>query len=280
MRSVSVRAASKLNLTLNITGKKDNLHTLDMLCCCVDLYEHITLTKSDDITLSCDNKNVPTDKKNTAFRAAIEFFNYTGLDDGVDIRIEKAVPIGAGMGGGSADAAGVLVGMNELFETNLTTEQLCDIGIKVGSDVPMCIIGGLTRVSGVGDTVASLGTLPNYYFVVAMAGSGMSTAEAYRRFDEIGTPVPANTQEAIDSLGSTEFFDTLRNDFEHSTTIDIEPVKQKMLNHGALTALMTGSGAAVFGVFTRSDDAQSAQESFGGSAWIVRPVKNGVDILP
>ncbi len=279
MDSVKVRAAAKLNLALEITGVSGKLHTLDMLCCSVNLYEVITLSKANDITLTCNKKNVPTDRSNTAVRAAEEFFEATKCRGGVDIYIEKSVPVGAGMGGGSADAAGVLVGLNHLFETGLTLTELCDIGIKIGSDVPLCIIGGLCRVGGVGDKVETLDSMAECFFVVTMAGEGVSTAEAYSRFDELGTDAKTSTELAVQSIGTPDFYSTFSNDLEYSTTIDIEPIKSRLMKCGAVTAMMTGSGAAVFGVFDKLDLARCACESLEGEAWLLRPIGNGVEIL-
>ncbi len=279
MDKISLRAAAKLNLTLGITGIQGSLHTLDMLCVGVDLYENITLTKACDISLVCDKADIPTDARNTAYRAAESFFAATDTKGGVSIDIKKNVPVGAGMGGGSADAAGVLVGLNRLYDTDLSTDELCKIGIKVGSDVPVCIIGGLCRVQGVGDILTPIDKLPNCYFVVTMAGQGVSTAEAYRRFDDIGTDIAADTSRAIKALCNDDFYRHFSNDMEFSTSIDIDSTKHQLLSLGAKKAMMTGSGAAVFGVFLDHETAKIACDDFNGTAWLLQPIKNGVEIL-
>ncbi len=278
MDSISVRAAAKLNLTLNITGTRGSMHTLDMLCVGVDLYEQITLTKASEMSLCCDVADIPTDARNTALRSAERFFAKTGIKGGVAIDINKNVPVGAGMGGGSADAAGVLVGLNRLYNTALSTHELCEIGITVGSDVPVCLVGGLCRVQGVGDMITPLSDLPKCYFVVTMAGVGVSTAEAYRRFDTFGTKTIADTSAAIKALTDNDFYRHYSNDMEYSTSIDINPTKARFLSLGAKKAMMTGSGAAVFGVFLDYETAKKACEYFNGDAWLLQPAKNGVEI--
>ena len=144
MDKITVIAPAKINLSLDITGVDERgYHLLDMIMQSVSLFERVTVTKKDsDITLSSNARYIPTDSKNVAVKAAMLFFEYTGIDGGCHIHIRKTVPIKAGMAGGSADAAGVIVGLDKLYGTNLTKEQMCEIGAKAGSDVPFMIMGG------------------------------------------------------------------------------------------------------------------------------------------
>ncbi len=275
---VSVRGAAKLNLTLQITGVAGGLHTLDMLCCSVDLYETITLVKNDAISLS-SNVDVPTDNRNTAYRMAEVFFKETGIDGGVSISIDKTVPIGAGMGGGSADAAAVLIGLNLLYGTELPEGELLRMGLMVGSDVPLCIVGGLCRVGGVGDEISVIDHELPYYFVAVMGGEAVSTAEAYRRYDDQGAGEPADTETAVKLLGTDMFLDEMKNDLEHSSTLKLDEIKQDFYRLGAKKSMMTGSGAVVYGVYSDIEAAQSAADKIGRKAWVLRPVAKGVEIL-
>ncbi len=279
MRSVTVKAASKLNLTLGITGTRGNMHTLDMLCTAVDLFEKVTVTRQDDIRLLCNVADIPTDRSNTAVKAAEAFFAATGLRGGALIEIEKNVPVGAGMGGGSADAAGVLVALNALYGTDLSTERLCEIGLAVGSDVPVCIVGGTCRVRGTGDVLDRQKPLKDVYFVAAMAGGAVSTAKAYSDFDRLGTPSPADTGKAIAALEVDDydsFYRLMRNDLEHSSTVDMAALKNHYVASGCKATLMTGSGAVVYGVY---DNEQQAKNACRDGMFLLRPFDYGVEIL-
>ena len=130
MEQVKVIAPAKINLSLDITGVDEKgYHLLDMVMQTISVFEKITLTKQDDITMSSNAKFIPTDSKNTAVKAAMKFFEYTGIKGGVHINIKKTVPIKAGMAGGSADAAGVIVGLNHMYNAKLSVEQMCEIGL-------------------------------------------------------------------------------------------------------------------------------------------------------
>ena len=150
-RSVTVLAPAKLNLSLDVVGTLPNgYHDLDMVMQTIDLYEKITLRRSNTLSLTLPGSFVPVNDKNTAIKAAVAFFRYTGLLAGVDMTIYKRVPVRAGMAGGSADAAGVLVGLNELYDAHLSMSELCAIGAGIGADVPFALLGGTCRVRGVG----------------------------------------------------------------------------------------------------------------------------------
>ena len=173
-QSVVVLAPAKLNLSLDVAGLLPNgYHDLDMVMQTIDLYERITLRRSADLTLRLPGSFVPPNDKNTAYKAAVAFFHYTGLLAGVDITIQKHVPVRAGMAGGSADAAGVLVGLNELYNAQLSMSELCAIGAGIGADVPFALMGGTCRVKGVGDLIKPLPPCPDCWFVVVMPSVGI-----------------------------------------------------------------------------------------------------------
>ena len=151
-RSVTVLAPAKLNLSLDVVGTLPNgYHDLDMVMQTIDLYEKITLHRSNDLSLTLPDSFVPVNDKNTAVKAALAFFDYTGLLAGVDMTIYKRVPARAGMAGGSADAAGVLVGLNELYGAHLSMSELCAIGAGIGADVPFFLYNVPCRASGIGE---------------------------------------------------------------------------------------------------------------------------------
>ena len=187
MNTVKVLAPAKLNLALDVVGVLPNgYHDLDMIMQTVDLYETIILRKSQNLTLTLPGSRVPAGATNTAYKAALAFFHYTGLLAGVDMEIRKAVPVRAGMAGGSADAAGVLVGLNALYGAKLSMSELCAIGAGIGADVPFALVGGTCRVKGVGDLIKALPPMPECWFVVVMPSFGISTPEAFAKYDQVG----------------------------------------------------------------------------------------------
>ena len=259
-RSVTVLAPAKLNLSLDVVGTLANgYHDLDMVMQTIDLYEKIILKTSRDLRLSLPGSFVPANDKNTAVKAALAFFDYTGLLAGVDINVYKRVPVRAGMAGGSADAAGVLVGLNELYGAKLSMSELCAIGAGIGADVPFALLGGTCRVRGVGDLMKALPPCPDCRFVVVMPSVGVSTPEAFARYDTMGSPVHPDCEaqeQAIRKNDLAAVCAAAGNALEHcSGAVETPAICEILRANGAITAQMTGSGAAVFGIF--ADDAQA-----------------------
>ena len=157
LNRVTVLAPAKLNLALDVVGTLPNgYHDLDMTMQAITLYEKVVLTRSNGLNLTLPGSPVAANDSNTAIKAAIAFFRYTGLLAGVDITVYKNIPVRAGMAGGSADAAAVLVGLNALYGARLSMSELCALGAKVGADVPFALMGGTCRVQGVGDVMKAL----------------------------------------------------------------------------------------------------------------------------
>lgn len=287
-KSVTVLAPAKLNLALDIVGTLPNgYHDLDMVMQAIDLQERLVLRRSPYLNLRMPGSFVPVNNKNTAIKAALAFFDYTGLLAGVDITIHKAVPVRAGMAGGSADAAGVLVGMNELYGAKLSMSELCAIGATIGADVPFALMGGTCRVRGVGDLLKPLPPCPDCRFVVVMPSIGVSTPEAFQRYDQMGSPVhpDCERQEAAVRAGDlAAICAAAGNALEHCSGAQETPaICAKLNEHGALTSQMTGSGAAVFGVFDGEDAARAAVQALQGSykqVYLCRPVRGGAQVLP
>ena len=287
-KSVTVLAPAKLNLALDVVGTLPNgYHDLDMVMQAIDLQERLVLRRSPYLNLRMPGSFVPVNNKNTAIKAALAFFDYTGLLAGVDITIHKAVPVRAGMAGGSADAAGVLVGMNELYGAKLSMSELCAIGATIGADVPFALMGGTCRVRGVGDLLKPLPPCPDCRFVVVMPSIGVSTPEAFQRYDQMGSPVhpDCERQEAAGRAGDlAAICAAAGNALEHCSGAQETPaICAKLNEHGALTSQMTGSGAAVFGVFDGEDAARAAVQALQGSykqVYLCRPVRGGAQVLP
>ena len=202
---VTVLAPAKLNLALDVVGLLPNgYHDLDMTMQAITLYERVVLRRSPYLNLRLPGSLVAPNNKNTAIKAALAFFHYTGLLAGVDITIYKNTPVRAGMAGGSADAAAVLVGLNELYGARLSMSELCALGASIGADVPFALMGGTCRVQGVGDLLKPLPPVPDCWFTVVMPDYGVSTPEAFAAYDKVGSTVhpDCETQEAAVRAGA------------------------------------------------------------------------------
>ena len=187
---VTVLAPAKLNLALDVVGiLPGGYHALDMTMQAISLYERVVIRRSPYLDLALPGSKVKPGPGNTAIKAALAFFHYTGLLAGADITIYKSVPVRAGMAGGSADAAAVLVGLNELYGARLSMSELCALGVSIGADVPFALMGGTCRVQGLGDLIKALPPMPECWFTVVMPGYGISTPEAFAAYDKVGSSV-------------------------------------------------------------------------------------------
>ena len=253
--SVTIHAPAKINLTLDIVGTRpDGYHLLESIFQSVSIGDTIVVRKRwrKGIALDAPGCNCPTEK-NTAYKAAAAFMAYTGIRKGIHLTLTKRIPTQAGMGGGSADAAGVLVALNKLFNTNLTTEQLCEIGLQVGADVPFCIVGGTAYVTGIGEKIQPLPPLPPCYIVIAQPSEGISTKEAYAAVDNAAILARPDNAAAIAALEAGDLPGVCRqaiNVFESATALaGVADIRRRMEQFDPLCSQMTGSGSCVFAVF-------------------------------
>lgn len=286
MNSVTVLAPAKLNLTLDITGITENgYHSMDMIMQAVNLYETITVKKHKGLVVNLPGSSVPANKFNTTIKAALAFFDETGLLAGADITVHKKAPVRAGMAGGSADAAGVLVALNELYGAKMSQEQLCQIGAKVGADVPFAIVGGTARVTGIGEILNPIANCPPCHIVVCMPPKGISTPEAFARFDKFGAknhPNNNGAQQAIEKGNLKELTSCMYNVLQECSESQYNDlICNRLKGHGALTAMMTGSGAAVFGIFDVKQKATTAKLALGQDydTWLLRPCARGAHVM-
>jgi len=285
----TAKAYGKINLSLEITGILPNgYHSLKTVMQSISLHNRITVERNDSgiITLSSDDKTLPTDRKNTAYRAAELFLEVLKSDEaGLDIYIEKNVPYQAGMGSASADAAGVLAAANSLFGDILPQAKLLELAAKVGSDVPFCLIGGTALAEGIGEKLTSLPPLPDCGLLIYHPNKGISTPEAYRRFDEMTDPSQPDCVSCISAINSGSLktiAQSCGNVFELCCDIDdVFDIKKELLKTGALTACMTGSGTAVFGIFENLSQAKAAACIINRPewrSWTASPVNCGIEI--
>lgn len=248
-------ARAKINLTLDILGTRaDGYHEVSMIMQTIELADELELRKiSGGVKLSMTGgENIPVDEKNLAWQAAIEFQKFCGQNLGVEINLIKKIPTAAGLAGGSADAAAVIRGMNKLYEINLSEENLCEIGAAVGSDVPFCIVGGTCLAEGRGEILTRLSPLKNFSVVLAKPQGEISTAWAYKTYDENPAKVHPPNKKIIAQLERGDYdaaFKNFSNVLEGVAVKKIPAIaalKSKMLAAGAKVALMSGSGATVF----------------------------------
>ena len=265
--AISVKAYGKVNLSLEVTGRReDGYHTLCSVMQSVSLFNKVSVKKSDKsgILLRCNDPLLPLDEKNTAFRAAKRFFEYTGLKDGVEIEVIKNVPYQAGLGSASADAAGVLACLNKLYPDIMTQKELLGVALGVGADVPFCLIGGTMLAKGIGEELYQLPKLPQAHMLIVWPQKGVSTKEAYDKLDEVEYKPVYDENSMISALNSGKIecvAKNLYNAFEkHCPVSDVAQIKKELIDSGALGASMSGSGTAVFGIYADETALLNARE--------------------
>ena len=261
---VTVEANAKINLTLDILGKRpDGYHEVAMVMQTVGLHDTLTLEKREQgISLNINVPWLKADEKNLAWRAAALVQEEFGLTGGVHIELIKRIPVAAGLAGGSADAAAVLKGMSELYGLNLSDNKLCELGAKLGSDIPFCLLGGTMLATGRGEVLKRLPDMPETWVVLVKPRISVSTAWAYQNYDEQGAerhPDNEAIQKEIASGNRKGVAKLLCNVLE-SVTINkydvIERYKQMMLAKGAMASMMSGSGPTVFALAKNREQAE------------------------
>ncbi len=270
MKRLTELAFGKLNLSLDVLETlPDGYHAMEMIMQSVDLCDtvRLQLRPDDQITVSTDRHFLPCDARNLAWRAARLFLDTVGSAAGVDIRLTKRIPVGAGMAGGSADAAAVLRGMNTLLEAGLSWERLEELGLALGADVPYCVRGGTMLAQGKGEKLSPLPPMPKCHILICKPRFSISTPSLFSRLDEQGaaghpdTPavIRALERKDLDALGGAMYnvFTTVLPEKYAGT---VQEIRRVMLEHGALGAEMTGTGSAVFGLFRRRHEGERARK--------------------
>ncbi len=262
---VTVEANAKINLTLDILGKRpDGFHEVAMVMQTIGLHDTLVMEKTErDIELSINVPWLKADEKNLAWRAAELIRQEYGLEGGVRIELTKRIPVAAGLAGGSADAAAVFKGMNDLYGLQLDEEKLCELGARLGSDIPFCIMGGTMLATGRGEVLTRLSDMPETWVVLAKPRISVSTAWAYQNYDEQGAdrhPDNEAIKQAI-ACGNRKAVAGLLCNVLESVTIKkydvIAEYKQMMLDKGAMASMMSGSGPTVFGLAKSREQAES-----------------------
>lgn len=267
MDKLELKAYGKINLGLDVIRKRaDGYHDLDMIMQMVDVYDDVILTKKEgnDIVVKTDTLVLPNGRENLAYMAAKTLMDAFGIKQGLEIRINKRIPIAGGMAGGSSDCATTLMGVNQMFDLGLGKEELMKTGVKLGADVPYCILGGTAIARGIGEVLTPLPSPPQCHVVIAKPPVSVSTAFVYGQIrpEEITKrPDIEGMAAAVKGQDLYQMADLLYNVMEEVTVPRypvIQEIKDIMLEEGALNSIMSGSGPTVFGLY---DDETKAEET-------------------
>ena len=297
---ITIRAAAKINLGLDVTGVLENgYHAIRSVFQNVSIYDEVEITDAygKPITVSCETadplavtEDIPGGESNIAYKAASNFYSTAGASYGFyghcDIHIKKAIPSQAGMGGGSADAAAVICGLRKMYSdqkffggtvsTDIPLEELNEAIVKTGADVPFFFTGGTAYVESIGEKVVPIDDWSGRDLVIAKGREGVSTAEAYAKIDSLKSPHHPDIDGLLKALHDCpdEAYRYFGNLFEDAVDLkEVRDIKSLMEKAGALNACMTGSGSAVFGVFTSQAEAEKCAEKLRESGFYARPCK-------
>ena len=265
MNSITLKSRAKINLSIDVLGKRqDGYHLVEMIMQTIDLYDLIEINEKDNdqITIKSTSDEIPLDCNNLVYKAANLIKKTFNINKGVEIHIKKNIPVAAGMAGGSSNAAAVLVGLNKLWNLNLSNQQLEKIGLKLGADVPFCINGGAVLASGIGEELTPIkGLTKDVCILVCKPDLFVSTKEVYECIDSKDIDKRPNNKFLIECLKNEDTRQLAENMFNvlEGVTMDKHPVIQQikdiMTNNRALGAMMSGSGPTVFGLHENREDA-------------------------
>ena len=268
------QAHAKINLSLDITGKRDNgYHEVCMIMQTISICDDLSFEKGAQgtgVVLTSDSEVLQSEmaegKDNLVLKAARLLFEYTGKSGDARITLTKRIPIAAGLAGGSADAAATLRGLNRLFEFGLSMDELRKIAVKIGADVPFCVEGGLCLCEGIGEVLTNLTPMASIPVVICKPDVFVSTPEVYRAYDENIPEKHPDTKallkaiEAYDNAGAVALFENILEPVTAAKHPVIKEIEKKMLDYGAMGSIMSGSGPTVFGVFDSDQAAKEASE--------------------
>lgn len=267
MDKLELKALAKINLGLDVLGRRENgYHDVKMVMQTIHLYDEVILekTKEPGIHLETNLSYLPVDENNIAYKAAKMLQEEFEIPEGIRIQLKKYIPVAAGMAGGSTNAAAVLFGMNRMYHLGLTEQQLKNRGVKLGADVPYCIMRGTVLAEGIGEILTPLPPMPRCYVLIAKPGISVSTKTVYEKFDALQDVDHPDIDRLMLGLeqGDLEKVASSMGNVLEGVTIGLYPViekiKQVMKQEGALNAMMSGSGPTVFGIFEERKTAKRA----------------------
>lgn len=268
MNEYRIKAYAKINLGLDVVRRLENgYHEVKMVMQTVGIYDVLDFERTDGgIVITTDSGELPTDENNLIYKAAKLMMETYPISEGVKIHLEKHIPIAAGMAGGSTDAAATLKGMNRLFDLGCTLKDLMELGVKIGADVPYCVMGGTALAEGIGEKLTPLAPAPDCYVLVAKPDINVSTKYVYEHLDAqeiVKHPDIDGMVEAIAEESLQGILDRMENVLETVTVSAypvIQTIKDRMKELGAINSLMSGSGPTVFGIFVEKDMARRAYD--------------------
>ena len=286
---VRLRAFAKVNYALEVRGLRDDgYHEIASVLQSISLADELEIERSNggfELLFEPEGIEVGPIEENTVYRAWELLRVASGHELPVRIRLRKKIPSGAGLGGGSADAAATLYGMNELFGLGVDHEELRDVGSRIGADVPFCLTGGTALGEGIGEVLTPLPAPPEHHLVLAKPVRSAETGGIYRAYDEHsgwrGTVSAKSAVAALEAGDLDALAAALGNDLEPVTAgfvPEVTACKEELLREGALGAAMTGTGTAVYGVFRREDDVRSVRRRIRASfSGVFEPVPHGIE---
>lgn len=287
---MKVKAAAKINLMLDVLGVlPDGYHSLFMIMQSVSCYDEVKVdrTVGKKIKIITGDTRIPTDKNNIAYKSAKAFFDFNNITDcGIEIEIKKAIPMAAGLAGGSADGAAVLFCLNKLYNTKNDVNTLCKIGEAAGADIPFSLTGGTSLCMNTGGVIAPLPPLENCYIVLCKPPIDISTAGAYKAIDEAKRLRHADKNAMLYAMANSDYplmCEKMNNVFEQVIEVPKRPyIKSEMKKMGADAALMSGSGPTVYGIFSSESKAKACYEKLKSTfseTFLTVPVKSGIEII-
>lgn len=271
---MKLRALAKINLGLDVTGKRpDGYHEVRMIMQSIQMFDQLEIEKSGEpgIRIETNLSFLPCNENNLVYRAADLLMKEFDIRSGLDVRLTKFIPVAAGMAGGSSDAAAMLVGVNRMFGLGLSTGELMERGVKIGADVPYCIMRGTALAEGIGEKLTRLSPMPPCHVLIGKPGINVSTKFVYGNLDLKKVKTHPDIDAIRDAIERGDLHGVARNMGNVLELVTcpaypvIEEIKELMMREGALNAMMSGSGPTVFGLFDDQETAKKAYEKLRDS---------------
>ncbi|CEN92282.1 4-diphosphocytidyl-2-C-methyl-D-erythritol kinase [[Clostridium] sordellii] len=291
MNSIGLKSRAKINLSIDVLGKRqDGYHIVEMIMQTIDLYDNLKITQieEDSIKIKSNSQDIPLNQDNIVYKAANILKEKFNIKKGIEISIQKNIPVAAGMAGGSSNAAAVLVGLNRIWDLGLNQLELKDIALQLGADVPFCITGGSALAQGIGEELTDINGLnENIHILICKPNIFVSTKEVYQSLDMNGIKKRPDNQKLIDALQVNDVkyvSENMVNVLEEVTSSkydEINQIERIIMDNKALGSMMSGSGPTVFGLFDNKEYAIRAKEELlqnYNQVYLVKSSDKGVEI--
>ena len=268
MNEITMMALAKINIGLDVTGRRDDgYHLVRMIMQTIGLHDIVTVSKSQEtgIGMTTNDPELPVNGDNLCVKAAKLLADEFHITEGIQIHLDKHIPVAAGMAGGSTDAAAVLQGVNRIFQLGLSLDQLMERAVHIGADVPYCLMGGTALAEGIGEELTPLPKMMDCHVLIAKPPIGVSTKYVYEHLDALENPPHPDIDAMIQDIRQQDLYGLASHmgNILESVTVEkypvIQQIKQEMTEHGAVISMMSGSGPTVFGFFDNEDLLQEAR---------------------